>query len=119
MGFLFEAFLEHAEGGWERASDGDHNGVFLFLMSPGELNVEGIGKGLGVRLVDLELNGKLGERAKTRQRRNGKTYCESETLVAVVARVDFGHDDVVFEIGFVGVDVVVLCEKCELAIRLP
>jgi hypothetical protein len=36
-----------------------------------------------------------------------------------VARVDFGHDDVVFEIGFVGVDVVVLCEKCELAIRLP
>ena len=118
MRFLLEALLEHAEGGWERAADGDHDGVLLFLVCPGELNVEGIGEGLGVRLVDLELNGKLNERAKNRQRKGGRIYREGITFVTVLSSVDFGCNDVVSEIGFVGVDVVVLCEKDELATSL-
>lgn len=64
MRLLVEALLEHAESGRVRAADGDHDGVLRVLVCSGELSVEGVGERLGVGLVDLELRGKLGERAE-------------------------------------------------------
>lgn len=43
------------------------------------------------------------------------TYGEAVPLVAVVAGVDFGDHDVVFEARGVGVEVVILCRNTQLA----
>ena len=55
---FFEGGLECVEGDEDRASERSDDIVRMTSVSPGELSIEGICIGLGVRLVDLQLSGK-------------------------------------------------------------